>query len=78
MTRCDLSDLPVEMCACRIHGPADEPARIGSSGGEVPPEGVAFTAQYFGVCADCRDPVHPGDRIVSDGQGGYWHQECAP
>lgn len=25
MIRCELSDLPVDQCACRVHGPADPP-----------------------------------------------------
>lgn len=73
--RCDLSDLPVDMCACRVHGPKDEP-----QGSGVDRVGIAFTAQYEGQCVDCRRPIVEGDRIQradEDGEhAGYVHEEC--
>lgn len=64
--RCELSDLPEDQCACRIHGPA--PERPSMSG--------MFVAMYTsGVCASCLEPVQKGQRIVAvDGQ--YLHGEC--
>lgn len=60
---CDLSDLPVEQCACRIHGPKDEPKLLG------------FLAKYSGVCGGCGHRYHPGDRIADIG-GSYGHLDC--
>lgn len=36
---------------------------------------MTLTAQYHGVCADCLDPILPGERI--DGEDGEWrHARC--
>jgi len=68
-TRCELSDLPVGECACRIHGPAT--GRDGS--GDEPPR--PFRAQFRGWCAGCEDQIEPGDMIVA--AEGYLHEGCA-
>ena len=70
MTVCDLSDLPVEQCACRVHGPHDA-AAPGSFG-------VPFTARFGGHCQACDEDIHPGDRIVrpDNGRGVYIHEDC--
>lgn len=64
--RCELSDLPIDQCACRIHGPAPEP----------PPR--TFFAAWRGTCAECREEIEPGDLIrPSQLTGGPWiHEEC--
>lgn len=64
--RCDLSDLPVEQCACRIHGPKTEPV----------PASHVFTARYAGECVECWEEIVPGEQIVSRSRG-YVHEECA-
>ena len=64
--RCDLSDLPVEQCACRVHGPKAEPV----------PTPHAFTARYAGECVECWEEIVPGEQIVSRSRG-YVHEECA-
>lgn len=67
--RCDLSDLPVEMCACRIHGPK-EPI-------ELPPSIHAFMARFDGECGECHEPIDAGvDLIVHSIMSGYVHEEC--
>ena len=72
--RCDLSDLPVEMCACRIHAPAP-PASTG-----LDRLGLPFEAQYPGRCSDCDRGIREGDliqRAAEDGEpAGYVHEEC--
>jgi len=65
--RCDLSDLPVEQCACRIHAPKDEPA----------PSGRGFVARYDGECPECFEEITAGvDLIVHSIMSGYVHVEC--
>ena len=75
--RCDLSDLPVEQCACRIHGPKElqKPTTIRT--------GQPFPAQFGGYCEAGSDRIHVGDLIVrvevADGvfsETRYDHQEC--
>lgn len=72
--RCELSDLPVEMCACRIHAPA---AQLDP----VETVGQPFTARYAGVCAACESPIREGQRIArhADPGAGYVHADgCRP
>jgi hypothetical protein len=69
--RCDLSDLLVTECGCRIHAPT-EPEPAGDPG---PP----FPARYPGHCSGCGDPIHDGDMIRHAGTpGAYIHEECTP
>ncbi|WP_280389288.1 hypothetical protein [Nocardia wallacei] len=55
---CDLTELPVSMCAhCRQQQlPQPGPLRW-------------FTAQYRGRCANCGDPIDPGDEIAATEDG---------
>ena len=67
--RCDLSDLPVEQCACRIHGPK-EPI-------ELPPSGHVFMARFDGECRECNEPIEAGVHlIVHSIMSGYVHEGC--
>ena len=73
--RCDLSDLPVDMRACRVHAPTETPGRF-----DLVRIGPVFEAQYPGRCSDCDQPIREGDwiqRTEDDGQpDGYAHEEC--
>lgn len=60
---CDLSDLPIGQCACRIHGPKVDPQELG------------FIARYDGECAGCGLAFEEGERIANLG-GGYGHVQC--
>jgi hypothetical protein len=37
---------------------------------------MAFQAKYEGRCLDCREPIEPGEWIVSKPDGGYAHEVC--
>jgi hypothetical protein len=69
--RCDLSDLPVDQCACRVHGPAETPS-------DGPPPGLLFEAKFPGRCTSCGERIEPGDLITADGRGGYICEEDVP
>lgn len=62
--RCDLSDLPVDQCACRLHGP-QETARL-----DVELVGQPFPARYPGECAACGGRIDEGDPICGARDGG--------
>jgi len=64
--RCDLSDLPVDQCGCRIHAPEEKPDR-----------GAEFEARYAGTCAECDGGFGDGEWIVRHPLGGYVHSTCA-
>ena len=69
--RCDLSDLPVDQCACRIHGPKEPKPTTGS--------GRGFPAAYGGRCDVCGDRIHVGDLIaIAYGMvaGAWAHADC--
>ena len=63
---CELTDLPVSMCACRKH-----------RGGQTPEEQArrdakpsrAFPAQWPGECVDCGAPFRQGDMIRFSASG---------
>lgn len=68
--RCDLSDLLVSECGCRIHAPVETERKTLSR---------VFPAQFPGKCAECREPIDVGDRITfvpMMRDGGYVHEEC--
>lgn len=55
---CDLTELPVSMCAhCRSQD-LSEPEPLDW-----------FEAQYPGRCADCNRPIEPGDEIAATDDG---------
>lgn len=66
--RCELSDLPAEQCACRVHvkpelaHPLDELT-------------LGFRAVYHGTCPSCEAEIDPGDLIVRH-HDEYIHVEC--
>jgi hypothetical protein len=65
--RCDLSDLPVGQCACRIHGPKTERPEA---------TGVRAQARYPGHCEGCSERIQVGDTIVLDSTGLWICEEC--
>lgn len=66
--RCELSDLVIDQCACRLHAPTTQVA-------PAAPRPGAFTARYPGHCQACRECIGEGDPIRST-QDGYIHDEC--
>lgn len=76
MNRCELSDLPTDQCACRIH---DRRASSGTAGlavfapSSIGPEVVA---EHPGRCPGCEDRIEPGELIVAT-EHGWAHQGCA-
>jgi hypothetical protein len=67
--RCELSDLPVDQCACRIHGPREEP----------PPGGQIYAARWRSRCRECLESIEVGALITPSPLvgGGYVHEECS-
>ena len=63
---CDLSDLPVEQCACRLHGPK-----------EAPVSRTSFEAKFAGWCDACNERINRGDLIQLSPHAIYVHAECA-
>jgi hypothetical protein len=72
--RCELSDLPVDQCACRIHAPTEPPTLSQRIDGRVL---ATFFARYDGRCADCNEPLVAGERICNIEHLGYVHEDCA-
>jgi hypothetical protein len=68
IARCELSDLPPDQCACRIHAKTADDDR--------PLPGRPFTASFGGSCPACDDRIHPGDQIQRTSEGAYIHEEC--
>ena len=69
---CDLSDLPADQCACRIHAPKVEP-----STSTLTRAGSPFPARFPGQCPECEERIHGGDPIVRTIESGYVHEGCA-
>lgn len=70
--RCDLTELPVEQCACRMHAP--QPS-VGVRVVEHAPPGW-LVARYAGQCAVCGEPFSEGALIRRDEDTGRWMAEC--
>ena len=67
--RCDLSDLPAEMCACPQHRGDPTPTLP-----DVETVGQPITARFPGVCVRCEARIVEGDRIARAADGpGYVH-----
>ena len=70
VTRCDLSDLPVDQCACRIHAPVSI----------TPSEYVItarFPARFNSYCDACDAPMAAGASIARTDEGDYICDGCA-
>ena len=72
--RCDLSDLPVDQCACRVHA---KPEQADPSNPLVR-AGYAFEARFSGRCPACDDDIDVGADICRTAEGEYVHAECVP
>jgi hypothetical protein len=72
--RCELSDLPVDQCACRIHAPTEPPTMSQRIDGRVL---ARFFARYDGRCEICDRPIVSGEPICSIEHLGYVHKDCA-
>jgi hypothetical protein len=68
--RCDLSDLPVDQCACRKHNP---PAWQTKDRGVL----ARFPARFDSKCADCGLATCEGDTIARTDEGDYICEACA-
>lgn len=66
--RCELSDLPTDQCACRIHKQSDPLPEY-----EV---AVRFPAR-FGSTLDCGHRASEGDPIARTTEGDFICEECA-
>ena len=69
--RCDLSDLPVNQCACRVHTPVTLPR---------PTEFTImarFDAHFYSRCDGCDDSIHEGDSIARTSYGEYICSKCS-
>ena len=68
--RCHLSDLHVDQCACRLHGPVEVRRQ--------PQDSTVLRrveALYPGHCRACDDAFAIGDRIALSGPT-WIHEEC--
>lgn len=71
--RCEITELPVGQCACRLHGKPERPAGVRAV--ELPRPGW-FVARYPGSCRRCFEPFTAGTHITgTDGSDG-WTAEC--
>ena len=74
MKRCELSDLPVDQCACLIHAPTEPPTLSQRVDGRIQ---ATFFARYDGRCDSCDQSFVSGERICSIENLGYVHEDCA-
>lgn len=72
--RCELTDLPADQCACRVHGKPEHQATVGVVR-ELPRPGWT-EARYRGQCAGCGEPFTAGAQITHDDDTGGWLAEC--
>jgi len=68
MNRCELSDLPEDQCACRIHAKPDPPHTFGIA--------ARFAARFDSQCENCGNRIHEGDPIARTQDGDYVCSEC--
>lgn len=77
--RCELSELPVDQCACRIHKPGQEvDAHATADTANV--AGPVVAARYSTRCRNCGDTIRIDDpvRPAKTPMGTRWvHDECA-
>lgn len=71
--RCDLTDLAVDQCACRLHSPSPAPT-VGVVRELLRPDW--FEARYRGQCSGCGEPYAVGALIEYDPTTGGWVAEC--
>ena len=69
--RCDLSDLPVDQCACRKHNPPTWQTRDHIIT-------ARFPARFDSKCDDCGLAICEDDPIARTDEGDYICEGCAP
>ncbi len=77
--RCELTDVLPGQCAhCRDRDRKDEVSRNWVLRGKHhrDPRGPWFEASFGGECDGCGGRVEVGDRIRSDGEGGWICTDC--
>jgi hypothetical protein len=70
--RCELSELPVDQCACRIHAP--NPYAVERNDIAVT---ARFRARFDSECDSCGNAMDQGDLIGRTKDGDYICGECA-
>jgi len=70
--RCELSDLPVLQCACRVHTPNPYASEHTST-----VIVARFRARFDSECGGCGNPMDQGDPIARTQDGYYICQGCA-
>jgi len=70
--RCELSDLPVEQCACRIHAP--KPDSLAWRDHVIT---ARFPARFDSECDGCGNAMDEGDPIARTDAGDYICAACA-
>ena len=70
--RCELSDLPVAWCACRIHEVRSSLTRAGDY-----IITARFPARFNSYCEGCDAPMSAGAPIARTDDGDYICERCA-
>lgn len=70
--RCELSDLPVDQCACRIHTPQPAPRVVRDY-----VITARFPARFDSECDGCGDAMVEGELICRTTDGDYICSGCA-
>lgn len=70
---CDLSDLPADQCACRIHA---KPEQAINPQSPMILAGYGFEARFPGVCPACDEEIEVGMDICRTTDATYVHAEC--
>ena len=73
--RCDITELLVTECACRLHRNLPDPGAEPKPRPYSTDPGPWFTARFPGYCL-CGEPFGEGDHIRADGQGQYVGRCC--
>lgn len=72
MTRCELSDLPVDQCACRVHAPKPDPLAWRDY-----VVVARFPARFTSECDGCGAQMLEGQTIARTDDGDYICGTCA-
>jgi hypothetical protein len=67
--RCELSDLLIEECACRIHTPARPPSDYVIT--------ARFLARFDSKCDGCGNAMDEGDPIARTEDSDYICEACS-
>lgn len=73
--RCDITELLVAECACRLHRNLPDPGADPKPQRAFAAPGPWFAARFASRCP-CGEPVQEGDEIRADGQGQYVGRCC--